>query len=131
MIPMWIYTVPFIEGGRDRKGVDCWGLLVLLFKEFMDTELPTYSGIAYKGGNHEEAAFDLQRLRDTQDIFYEVDEPKFGDIVLLTLLGRPLHVGFAINKTEMIHIAPKCGVVLENFRGGKWRRKIVGFYRAK
>lgn len=34
--------IPFVPGGRDRKGADCYGLMVLVYREMFNTELPEY-----------------------------------------------------------------------------------------
>lgn len=121
-IPLWIYTLPFVRGGRDKGGVDCWGLLVILYKELMGLDISLKESVD---------CLDLEGLQKLQERFYEVVEPCFGDTVLLNNLGKPVHVGFVLNGTEMIHTATENGAVIENFKGAKWRRKVVGFYRTK
>ena len=44
----WLNTyigIPYVFGGRDHKGVDCYGLIKLLFTEQYDEALPDWAGV--------------------------------------------------------------------------------------
>lgn len=125
-----LFRIPFIEGGRDEKvGVDCWGLVRFCYKQLLDIEIEAYNETAYKSmSNIDITAEGVEHIKQTSP-FIEVDDPQFGDIALISMLNRPIHVGFIINNSEMIHISKSAGVVFENFRGMKWQRRLQGYYR--
>ena len=126
-----VLNVPYKEGGRDYSGVDCWGLCILAYQEIMQIQLPLFSNIYYKDmSNYQETVDNLLNKKDELDeIFEEVNDPQFGDLILCTMLGRPLHIGFVIDRKRMLHTSPQHNTVIENFGGNKWKNKIVGFYR--
>ena len=43
--------LPFVEGGRDRSGLDCYGLLRLVINERYAGSVPEYEGIAWRAGD--------------------------------------------------------------------------------
>lgn len=120
--------IPFKPKGRDRNGLDCWGLLCLIYQEQFGIELPDYS---------EEYEEDL----DGQVIAGIVEEeisswteiPKgqerLGDGVLLRIEGEPMHVGMVLRKGMMIHIMRGIDSVTENYRSRIWKRRVLGIYR--
>ncbi len=41
-VPHRLVGIPFIAGGRGWDGCDCWGLLLLAYREVLGIELPSY-----------------------------------------------------------------------------------------
>jgi len=41
--------IPFLEDGNDRNGLDCWRLVVMVYKERLNIDLPDFSGIFVDG----------------------------------------------------------------------------------
>src|SRR5687767_9653450 len=37
-----VIGTPFVAKGRDRVGLDCWGVIVLAYRELLGVELPGY-----------------------------------------------------------------------------------------
>lgn len=135
-----ILTIPFLEGGRDESGCDCWGLCVILYKKLYNIDVDSYSHIHYsqsvKQSNSpnslSNASQGIQGIVGGGDFpFIQVEEPRFGDFVLVNMLGRPVHMGFVIDENTMIHTTNSTGVSIENYRSGKWNRRIQSFHRHK
>jgi len=132
MIPNWVFTLPYVEGGRDRSGVDCWGLIIVLYQHYFNVKLPDYSNITLPSlDDCENTSHKLEEKLLEQSMFEEVEEPKFGDVVILKVLGYPIHIGFVLDSKRMIHTGRSHGVTIEKFTEKKWINKIVGFYRMK
>ncbi|NMW23861.1 C40 family peptidase, partial [Rhodanobacter denitrificans] len=52
IVPAWAgpyVGIPYRTHGRDRAGVDCWGLVRLVMAEVFGAELPDY-GDTYRDG---------------------------------------------------------------------------------
>ena len=130
-IPDWTAEyigLPFREHGRDRNGVDCWGLVVLTATERFGIRLPTY--VADYASTHD--ADDIGRLvRGQMDLWREVSRghERPGDVVLMRLLNQPMHVGMVVARGWMLHIEQGIDACLERYDGAKWRRRVMGIYR--
>ena len=91
--------IPFKNMGRDRKGADCWGLIVIVYKQEYNVQLPLYAEQAYESLNVRQVG---EIIRDRKpgllESFTEVNDPKQGDIVLLLGRGIPRHVGIYVGE---------------------------------
>ena len=121
--------IPFLEHGRDRRGLDCWGLLRLIYLEQLDIVLPSYS-------ERYESAEDGKKLRDLVlnvigPEWETAADPEPGDAALFRIAGEPMHVGVVIGKGEMIHVMKGIDVTIERFTGWQWKHRLAGFYRLK
>ena len=132
-LPDWVtfyVGLPFKEGGRDRFGLDCYGLLRLVINEHFGGSVPEYEGIAYQPGEDRELLATLmdERIRLWHPIARGAEQS--GDGILLRVMGRPIHVGVVVAADMMLHIEKNCDSIIENFgKGSRWERRVLGFYR--
>jgi cell wall-associated NlpC family hydrolase len=124
-----IIDVPYVLGGRDYNGMDCWGLVVLAYAYFYNIDIPEYRETAFQYNRGGLTAKDIQDHINTTAPFFEVETPEFGDFVLINIYGNPVHIGFMVDESNMLHISEKSGLSCVNIRGKKWINRIQGFYR--
>jgi cell wall-associated NlpC family hydrolase len=122
--------LPFHSGGRDKKGLDCWGLIRLVYKEQFDIDLPIYDGL---DGEKSEAREIATCINEHKSEWLEVEpgKEKEGDIIILRINGWPMHIGFVVTKGSMLHIMKGMNAVLEKYTSPKWEKRIFAFVRHK
>lgn len=129
MIPEWCsgyVGLPFVEKGRNRAGCDCWGLIVLIYREQLGIELPLHDNDYTKTTDAESVSV---TCRKEAAMWRQVEKPKAFDPVLLRIRGIPWHVGIVVAEGFMLHCDPKADTVLENYMRPIWAPRIEGFYR--
>jgi cell wall-associated NlpC family hydrolase len=118
--------LPFKDGGRDRAGVDCWGLVALAYREILGIELPLYGEIS---------ANDLRRVSREVDAgkdgWTRVDVPQAMDVAVMRLpsSARPGHVGLYDGAGHILHAEKASGVALEDIRSPMIAARLIGFWR--
>jgi hypothetical protein len=117
--------IPFLDKGRDTDGIDCWGLVRLVYKQEYNIDLPNFST--------EYEADDTERMRDLfaqyKEGWEQIDAPTEGCIVLFNILGVESHMGIAISSTHFLHARDKYTSAIESFESVGWRNRITGFYK--
>lgn len=129
---MWfnLYVgLPFKEFGRDRKGVDCWGLYRLIHQEQFGLTLPSYD-------KDYASTEDFKRLGrlipdSLANGWSKIPEGQetLGDIIIMRLYNVPMHVGFVTRAGWMLHIMEGIDATHEPYNGLAWKDRIIGFYR--
>lgn len=97
--------IPFLDGGRDRSGMDCWALVRLVFADH-GVDLPSYDAISAK----EMLAVARAMSKDSAvEPWAIATEPyRKMDVVVMKRLsetGRaPVHVGVMMDARRMLHV---------------------------
>lgn len=128
--------IPFKPLGRGPDGLDCYGLVRLVFLEQLGIELPML--LDYEGttdDDHEEMEQVIKDQLSGTDVWIPVvkgAEQPF-DVIVANIAGNPVHVAIVVKKNILLHIQRGGNAVTEDYRRGVWPypKKIVGIYRHK
>ena len=93
--------LPYVERGRDRSGVDCWGLPVLAYRELLGIELPHYVDAPCI---EERAELDtLIASQREAGPWRTVERPQALDVALMRVGGYVSHVGLWDGHGRVLH----------------------------
>jgi len=119
-------SIPFLNGGRDERGVDCWGLVYLVYLQELGITLPTYGAISAT----ELLAIQRQVETDKQnEIWVPIGDraERPFDIVVMTGTLRPqggghlrsalVHMGLVTKSRHVLHTEEGVGVQHIPFKG--------------
>lgn len=90
--------IPYKKRGRDYKGADCYGLVYLFYKDYLDIELPLFD-LPYMSLKQQSNC-----IEECKGQFLQVTTPKKYDIILIKRGNYRLHVGIYIDKHKILHI---------------------------
>lgn len=122
--------IEYSPDARQDNLVDCWGLVILLYKKLYNIELPSFeSNSLSKDGINSTAKLILSNPLHNICTRVELEDVQEGDILILVNGGNPTHIGMAINNKEMLHAFDKVGSTIESFRSTKWQSRIKAVYR--
>jgi len=118
--------IPYVSGGRVIEGLDCWGLVLLAAKELYGFDLPDYS--AYKDSDNLEQIKPLFEARSDWSRV-DLEDAVDGDVVVLTMMGHPIHAGLYVGGGRMLHSMSGRDSCVERYTTSNWARRIEGVYR--
>lgn len=122
--------VPFMDLGRDWDCWDCWGMLCVFYHDVLGVTLPSYTEGYQDTGNSVESRQRLSSLiAANMGAWRRVERPEPGNVVLLNIGGRLIHVGLALGEGRMLHTEKKINTVIERLTSPMWARRVEGFYR--
>ncbi|QNK01659.1 NlpC/P60 family protein [Dyella telluris] len=113
-----LLDVPFAYGGRDHNGMDCYGLLMEMYRR-KGVIIPDVTSST--NGLLNESNLLIQR----DSVWKSVERQPH--VAVLFRMGRYVcHVGFAITEDRFVHTMENgLGVASEKFRD--WEHRIAGF----
>lgn len=120
--------IPYLDKGRSIVGVDCWGLLRMVFRELRGIELPSYSERYVTGADRRAMA---RLIAGELDDWHEVpagQEQSF-DGVLMREGKYPRHIGVVTQPGMLLHVEQGETSRIERYRSGILAGRIVGFFR--
>ena len=140
-LPPWVADyvgLPWKVLGRDRDGLDCYGLVRLVLAEKFAITLPALDG----GWTNERRVLDLDRLaafiggavaeccaHHRWHAVDSADAPRAADVAKFLLHGRPIHVGLVVGQTWFLHVREGADSAVERLDGRMWRTRLICLYR--
>ncbi len=103
-IQSWLGT-PHRMGGLSRRGIDCSGLVVVLYDDLFDMRLPRTTKALMRKGRRVE-----KRNLTAGDLVFFKPDTKFH------------HVGIYIGHGEFVHASTSYGVMLSRMDDDFWRQ---------
>jgi cell wall-associated NlpC family hydrolase len=107
---------PYRWGGTDRTGMDCSGLVVRVYQDAYQWQLPHKSSLLYNGGS----PVSLRSLEVGDLVFFHQNQG-----------NKISHVGIFLGNGSFIHATTGQGVVLSKLNEAYYRTHYMGARRLK
>lgn len=117
--------LPYAARGRDHAGVDCWGLVRLVYAEQFDLALPSFAD-DYAASDRECIA---ELVATRQEGWMRAEASRSGDLVLMRILGAESHVGVVTTPGYFLHVREGQDAVVERLDSATWKHRVTGIYR--
>ena len=121
--------IPFVDGGRDAKGLDCWGLVRLVYLDRLGAVLDNYAEIPARNLIEASRAFEAGAAH--AETWWPVEKPITYDVVVMRVprLRRIGHVGIMIDHTRLLHVEQHSHTVVVPIDHYSVAGRIAGFRR--
>ncbi len=101
------------KGGASKKGMDCSGLVITVYKEYAGFDLPHESKKLFK------------LVKEVAE-----EELDYGDLVFFSDSGiLPSHVGIYIGEGRFVHSTKGYGVIVSSLEEARYRKSFMGARR--
>lgn len=118
--------IPYKDNGRDETGLDCWGLVRLVYKNEYDIELPSFVN-DYIGSRDIETTSEL--ISRHREGWQQCTNRTIGSVVLLKIFGAQTHVGVYIGNNKFLHARENHAAAIESLDSTMWKNRVVGFFK--
>lgn len=119
--------LPFVDHGRDFKGVDCWGLVQLVMRRECQVELPPYAEIS---------ALDLAGIAGilAREAAREPWIPVAGrarrfDVAVMHRKRAAVHVGIMVDAELVLHTEQRTGAVMVPVKSPLVSFRAIQYFR--
>lgn len=133
MSPYWYddyLGLPYLLGGRDRSGLDCYGLVRLVYRERLGIELPSWDDDphALDGNVRGRTKAFMAHVGEFRKV--RPEHVRSFDIATLVIGECLCHVGVLISAPyTILHIEDDDGVAIDDWSRRPDFRRFGGFYR--
>ena len=122
--------LPWEFAGRSRDGVDCWGLLWLIYRDVLGIEITSYAQETTDAPEREQiAALMAGELVKSPWLDVQPGNERPFDMVVFRRAGIDSHVGAVVDTGRMLHITHGTESRVERFDQGRWKPKLLAIHR--
>lgn len=131
--PAWAaryISIPFSDRGRAREpGVDCWGLVRLVYAERFGVLLPSYDERYLSTGDRAAIAEIFAEEGGPRGAWTTIEpgRQRLGDLAVFAIGRRERHVGIVIDAQRMLHCHQGVDSCLEPINGSAWGERFRRF----
>lgn len=118
--------IPYTNRGRDREGLDCWGLVQLWYQEQFGIAVPDYLWAYTSAEDHGSVAL---AINENKINWLKVNEPEYGDVLVFKIMGQPIHVGVKLKGDDFLHAFKGTQSCRERLSSLSWSRRLTEVYR--
>jgi cell wall-associated NlpC family hydrolase len=118
--------IPYLDKGRSFEGCDCFGLVILIYRNEFNREL---ADVMYATAEDRETIAKLIDVNAPTIDAQPVREPEEGDLVLMRNAGAASHIGIYLEGGLCLHTSRKYGTCCERIDGPRLKWRIAGYYR--
>jgi NlpC/P60 family len=95
--------IPFVDHGRDWSGLDCWGLVRLVYLTECGIVLPSYGEIS--ATELSEVAHEVAG-ESRKEPWLQIENPRLFDVAVMHRRKAPIHVGVVaeLDPVRILHI---------------------------
>jgi cell wall-associated NlpC family hydrolase len=120
--------IPFAKFGASRSGLNCWGLIVLVYAEQLGITLPDYAG-AYASPEEQAEVAALVGTERANKVWVRKLPPRPFDVLVFRRGRLETHVGLFVDYGLMLHVTADDCAKLERIDTGVWVHRLTGVYR--
>lgn len=124
--------LPFVDRGRDRAGVDCWGLVRLVYREKLGIVLPDLADVKAMDGRHVARAIVTQIDTGLWLPVLRGTEREYDVVVMrghVEGIGVSRHVGIVAPYDTVLHVEHGIDAVCPRLNSPTVKDRITGIYR--
>lgn len=121
--------LPWKDEGPDH--FRCWDLVRLVLRQEFGVELPAYDEEYATSTDRDEIARLLRRETALRGREVPLGQARAGDVIVLRIEGQPWHVGVVMEPPRFLHIEKGLNAVVDRWDSLRWKRRILGLYRAE
>jgi cell wall-associated NlpC family hydrolase len=127
-------NIPFKERGRTRAGVDCYGLVRLIYQEQRHIELPSYTEHYATTADYEEITALVRGEAGSKWHEILLAHATTYDGLIFRLVGQPTHFGLVLDPPWFIHAIKRDRQTvgrtwMERWDTTEWRHRLVAAVR--
>lgn len=124
-----LLDIPYKHNGRDKNGIDCYGLVVEVFKRY-GIKVPEY-----QAPYHDYKKINDLYMEDTNNGIWEKTHytETAPPLAVAMRLGSSVvnHIGVYIGDNKIIHCTENFNVSVFDNTSPQFKRLIVGYYKLR